>query len=165
MGTKKADIPGVLFGKTRRRLLALLFGDPGKPLYLRELARLSGVGHGAVQRELDNLVRAGIVLRKRTGRQVYFHANPDCPIFSELQQLLVKTVGVGDALRTALSGFRSRIQAAFIFGSFARGEYSSSSDVDLLIVGDIGFEEVVQALAEPQRKLHREIYPSVYPLS
>lgn len=164
MGTKrKADIPGVLFGKTRRQLLAVLYGNPAKTLYLRELARLTSSGQGAVQRELDNLVRAGIVSRSRQGNQVYFQANRGCPIFNELQQLLVKTAGVGDELRRALSDLRGSIRSAFVFGSFASGEYGPSSDVDLMIVGEVDFAEVVAALAEPQRKLNREINPSVYP--
>lgn len=102
-------------------------------------------------------------MRKRHGRQTYFEANRECPIFPELQQLVVKTVGVGNELRNALDKLASQIHAAFIFGSFARGEYRDSSDVDLMIVGDVDFGVVVSALSEAQRKINREVNPSVFP--
>lgn len=158
------DIGLALFGRTRLHLLGILFGDPGRMLYLRELTRILRRGHGSVQRELLNLERAGLIVRSRQGRQVYFQANRACPVFHELQQLVVKTVGLGDMIRKALAGLRSRIDASFVFGSFARGQQRASSDVDLMVIGDVPFPEVVAALSEAQRDLNREINPSVFPL-
>ena len=80
-----------LFGKTRRAVLALLFTQPDESFYLREVAQATGAGLGAVQRELKHLNDAGIILRRVRGRQVYFQADPDCPIFTELQHLVLKT--------------------------------------------------------------------------
>lgn len=165
MGTNtNADLAEVLFGRTKRTLLALLFANPGRPLYLRELTRLSAGGHGGVQRELSSLVKSGVILRRRGGRHVYFEANRECPIFPEIQQMLVKTAGLGDELRKALKPLFPRIQVAFIFGSFAKGEYKPGSDVDLLVIGEVSFEEVARAIAAAERTLAREINPVVYPL-
>lgn len=61
------------------------------------------MGRGAVQRELENLVDAGLVSRRKQGNQVHYQANPQTPIFQELKSLMVKTAGVADVLREVLS--------------------------------------------------------------
>ncbi|MEK6709461.1 MAG: nucleotidyltransferase domain-containing protein [Nitrospinota bacterium] len=157
------SIGRVLFGKTRRAVLSLLYGHPEEDFYLRQIARAAGSGLGAVQRELKQLAEVGILRKRTRGRQVYFQANPDCPVFGELKGLLVKTAGVADVLRAALLPLADRIGAAFIHGSFARGDERRGSDVDLLVVGSATFAEVASALAPAQDALGREVNPTVYP--
>jgi len=152
-----------LFGKTRRAVLALLYGHPDESFYLRQLARMTGVGMGALQRELKQLSEAGIIVRSDIGRQAFFKANPDCPVFPELRDLIIKTFGVADVLRQALAHWSDKILTAFIFGSMVGGEINQSSDVDVMVIGDISFAEVVSALSPVQEILSREINPSVYP--
>lgn len=82
-----------LFGKTRRAVLALLYSHPDESFYLRQLARMAGVGMGSLQRELKQLAEAGIIIRNEVGRQAFFKANPDCPLYSELKSLVHKTLG------------------------------------------------------------------------
>ena len=89
----------VLFGRTRRSVLALLYGHADEEFYLREIIRAAGVGQGSIQRELEMLVRAGLLLRRTHGRQVYFRANSENPVYKELRSLLLKTAGVADVLR------------------------------------------------------------------
>jgi len=163
MGTWPHDRVGeVLFGRTRRAVLALLYGHVDEEFYLREIIRAAGVGQGAMQRELATLVAAGLVLRRTHGRQVYFRANPENPVYRELRGLLLKTAGVADALREALGPLAASIKVAFVYGSVARGEERRASDVDLLVVGDASFGEVTRALAPAQRRLGREVNPTVY---
>lgn len=167
MGTTgvKDSLSLVLFGKTRRAVLALLFSHPEKSFYLREVVRAAGVGQGAVQRELQRLSQAGIVLRSTRGQQVHFQANTDCPVFSELRGIILKTAGVADVLREALNPLAGRIRFAFIYGSVARGEPRQGSDVDLCVVGEATFAEVVAVLGVSEEKLKREVNPTVYPLA
>lgn len=152
-----------LFGKAQQAVLGLLFSRPDESFYVREIVRATRVGQGAVQRELKRLDEAGIIERVDRGRQVFYQANRQCPVFAELQGLVVKTCGVADVLRTALAPLGGRIAVAFIFGSFASGEPRKASDVDVLIVGDTTFAEVVSALLPAQERLAREVNPSVYP--
>lgn len=84
-------LAATLFGKTRLQILTLLHGRPGERFYLRQLTSAAGVAVGAAQRELAELTAAGIVRRVVEGRQVYFQANPACPVFAELQSILKKT--------------------------------------------------------------------------
>lgn len=157
-----SNIAAALFGQTRRQILSLLWGHPDEAYYLRQLARSTGTGLGAVQREIKRLTDSGIVKRTIRGRQVFYQANPDCPIFAELKGLVTKTSGVADVLRTALAALEARTRVAFIYGSVARLEQKSTSDVDLMVVGDVSFSDVVSALASAQETLGREVNPTVY---
>jgi len=164
MGTSpKPDISVALFGKTRQAVLALFCSHPDESFYVRQVARFVRAGLGAVQRELVLLTAAGILVRSERGRQIYYQANQDSPIFPELQQVILKTAGLVNVLRAALLPLERRIALAFVYGSFARGEHRRGSDVDLLVVGDVTFGEVVSALQGAQEKLSREINQTVYP--
>jgi len=166
MGTNAShhkDIAATLLGRTRRGVLGLLFLHPDESYYVREIVRAVDVGQGAVQRELRNLEAAGIILRHERGRQVHYRANRECPVFEELRSLMVKTAGLADVLREALSPLAGDIRVAFVHGSMATGQMDAASDVDLMVVGQVGFGEVVSHLQEAQRRLAREVNPTVYP--
>ena len=157
------DPSAILFGRTRRRVLAWLFGHAEERFYLRHIVRESGAAQGAVQRELQKLAEAGILRRTVEGQHVYFQANRESPIFPELRMLLLKTAGIVDVVREALAPLADRIRAAFVFGSAARGELRSDSDVDVLVVGDVPFPAVADALASAQARLGRDVNPTAYP--
>jgi predicted nucleotidyltransferase len=151
-----------LFGKTRRAVLSLLYGHADEEFYLRQIIRATDTGQGTMQRELEKLAAAGLVLRRVHGRQVYFRSNPDSPVYKELRGLLLKTAGVADVLRASLAPLAARIRIAFVYGSVARGNERRASDVDLMVVGGVSFAEVVSALASAQERLSREVNPTVY---
>ncbi|MEQ1880255.1 MAG: nucleotidyltransferase domain-containing protein [Burkholderiales bacterium] len=154
--------PPPLFGKTRQALLALLFSRADEAHLQESLIQLAALGRGTVQRELEFLASAGIVRRAVRGRQVYFQANTESPIFAELRGLVMKTIGVGDALRKALAPLAKQIRVAFIYGSVARGKERSNSDVDIMVIGEVSFAEMSDALVEAQHSIGREVNPSVY---
>lgn len=153
-----------LLGKTRRSLLAVLYGHADETFYLRQLVRVAGSGTGAVQRELKALTEAGIIRRIAKGRQVYYQADDRCAVYPELKSLITKTAGMGDALKMAMLPLAERIRTAFIYGSVARGGERRGSDVDILVVGDVTLAEVVETLSPVQLTLNREINPTVYPV-
>ena len=157
------NLSKTLFSKTRRAVLSLLYSHDGEAFYLRQIVRIAGVGLGAVQRELKQLSDAGIIQRIVRGHQVYYQADPQCPVFTELKNLVVKTVGVGAALQAALARLGDRINVAFIYGSIARSEEHRDSDVDVLVLGKATFAEIVSSLSEAQKTINREINPTVYP--
>jgi predicted nucleotidyltransferase len=159
------NLSRTLFGKTRRAVLSLLYSHVDDAFYLRQIVRTAGAGLGAVQRELKQLSDAGIIQRFVRGHQVYYQANSRCPIFVELKNLVVKTIGVGAALQAALAPLADRIDLAVIYGSIARSEEHRESDVDVLVVGKVTFAEVVSSFSEVQKTIGREINPTVYPPS
>ena len=92
---------------------------------------------------------------------MYFQADQSSPVFPELQSLFVKTAGLGDVLRAALRPLTDRINAALVFGSAARNELRNDSDIDLMVVGDVRFDEVVGAIQPAEVQLGREVNPTV----
>lgn len=158
-----ADPSAVLFGRSMRAVLGLLFGRPDQSFYLREIARAAGTSPSSLQRELAGLTAAGLIVREARGHQVYFRANRDSPLFEELRGIAVKTFGVADVLRTALAPLAGQIRTAFIYGSLARAEARPESDVDVMVVGEPAFADVVECLQPTEAALGRSVNPNVYP--
>lgn len=162
MGTT-VPLGATLFGRTRERVLGLFFSRLDEAFYVREVARRTGGALGAVQRELGVLVQAGILTRVVQGRQVYYQANRQCPVFDELRSIVAKTSGLVDVLRDALAPVAGRVDAAFVFGSMARDGGGPGSDVDLFVIGSVALGDVVEALAPVESHLGREVNPVVQP--
>lgn len=152
----------LLFGTYRQRVLGLLLLRPDSSYHVRELARLTGTSAGTLHKELTRLAQAGLLLRQAQGNQVRYQANRACPVFPELAGLFRKTSGLADVLTDALRPLAESISLAFVFGSLARGDEQPGSDVDIMIIGDPSFAEVVQALYPAQDILQREINPVIY---
>ncbi|HUY93807.1 MAG TPA: hypothetical protein VMU71_00870 [Terracidiphilus sp.] len=151
-----------LFGRTRGAVLAVLYGHVGESYYLRQLARMTGIALGPVQRELRQLVDAGLVTKRIQGTQTLFTVNESSPVFAEMRSLVAKTVGMHDVLLASLRPLEKKIDLTFVYGSVARAGESEQSDVDLMVVGTAGFADVVDRIAEAQTTLNREINPTVY---
>lgn len=151
-----------LFTTTQQRLFGLLYGEPERSFYLKEILRLTGMGVATIKRELDRMVEAGILTRTHVGNQHHYQADPSCPIHAELAAIVRKTLGLADPLRAALAPLAERITWAFIFGSMARGTGIRNSDVDLMVVGDVTLDELSVALYPAQETVSREINPKLY---
>jgi predicted nucleotidyltransferase len=154
-----------LFGKTRQAVLALLYGREDSSFYTKQILDAVKSGRGTVQRELKSLTDNGIITRKVEGRQVYYRANAQCPIFNELKSIVRKTFGVADVIRQALAIMEDKIRVAFIFGSIASSANDRRSDIDVMIVGAISFGDTVDLLSAAEEKLGREVNVVVYPIS
>jgi predicted nucleotidyltransferase len=152
----------LLFPPIRRRVLAVLLLQPEAGFHLRELARLAGTHAGTLARELDKLTQTGLLLRTEQGNQVRYQADARHPLFEELASIFRKTHGIVPALRAALEPLSGRIAVALVFGSIARGMATEWSDIDLLVLGDAGFADLVKALHPLHAVLAREINPVLY---
>lgn len=150
----------LLFGNYRKKVLSQLLLHPDEDYHVRELARLTGTAAGTLHKELSRLAAGGLLLRTQQGNQVRYQANRQCPVFDELAGLLRKTTGAVQVLGDALAPLAPPI--ALIFGSVAGGSETAGSDVDLLVIGDMGFADVVRAVHPAQAALGREVNPVVY---
>ena len=163
MGTIQSGLGDALFAGVQQRVLGALFGNPERSFYGNELLRLTGSGKGALKRELDRLVKAGLVTVRSVGNQKHYQANPEAPIFEELRGIAIKTFGIGDVLRGALLPLAKKIRTAFIYGSVARRADTTRSDIDLLVVSDsLGYQDLIKALQTAERGLGRKISPTLY---
>jgi len=146
-----------LFGsKTRVALLCRLLMNPERSFYIRELSKELKIPYGMLYKEEKNLVSLGILNEEKRGKVTLVSVNKNLPYFAELKNLMVKTVGLGDLLRMALSELEG-IRYALVYGSFASGEVSGLSDVDLLIVGTVSEEKVLNAIGRVEKKVGRDI--------
>lgn len=154
-----------LFTPVQQRVLALLFGHPDRRYQSGELIRLAQGGTGAVHRQLQRLASAGLVAVSREGNQKYYTARQDSPVFAELHGLIIKTVGVVEPLRAALQPVARKIQAAFVFGSIAKGTERAESDLDLLVVSDsLTYPQAYEALQHAEEVIARTVNPTVMTL-
>lgn len=152
-----------LFPKVRQRVLAVLFGNPGRSFYANEVIALAQSGTGAVQRELAGLAAAGLLTVKRQGNQTHYQANAEAPVFTELRGLVLKTMGLADVLRVALTPLAPQIAQAFVYGSVAKQQDTAASDIDVMIVSeDLGYADVFGALENATATLGRKVNPTLY---
>jgi predicted nucleotidyltransferase len=163
MKTKNHSISNVLFSKVRQKVLALLYGQPNKTFHTNEIIRLADSGTGSVQRELEKLTEVGLISMQNIGNQKHYKANEHSPLFIELHSIVLKTFGLADVLRKALAPIASRINIVFIYGSIAKQEDTSISDIDLMVIGyDVTYADLFELLEETQLRLSRKINPTFY---
>ncbi len=155
----------LLGSKLRAKVLGWLFSHPDERYFVRQLTALVREDSTNVSRELARLEKTGILVSTTEGRQKYYQANRENPLFDELHGLIIKTAGVADVLRSALVPAQERIEIAFIFGSIASGNEGRRSDIDVMVVGEVSFEEVVSLLSPAEGTLRREVNPVVYPVA
>lgn len=141
--------------RTRVKILTLFLMNPGEEVYVRQIARRVEENINAVRRELENLERVGLLKSEKKGNLKYYTTNRDFPIYDELSSIILKTEGVAKFLQDRLAEIG--IEVAFIYGSFASGEATAESDIDLFLVGDVREEEVVLEVREVEKKLSREV--------
>lgn len=152
-------LDALFLSKARIAILKVLLLEPGKQLYLRELALKAAVSLRSTQVEVKRLTAAGILECETSGKQTYYRINEHCPIVPELRSVFIKTVGVADIIRNVLLPESASISAAFIYGSFARGEIRAESDIDLFVVGNITLRKLTTLLKNVD--ISRVINPTV----
>lgn len=155
-----------LFTTTQQNVLGLLYTQPERSFYTKEILRLTGMGVATIKRELDRMLAAGILTLTRIGNQHHYQANPECPIYEELLSIVRKTFGIVDVISSVLDELDSQIEFAFIYGSIAKGGETASSDIDLLLIGkNLIYGDMMELLIPVEGKLGRTINPTIYTMS
>jgi predicted transcriptional regulator with HTH domain len=140
------SILDVLFPQLRAEVLFALFHDPNRWWYLSALARHVGRSASNLQRELDGLSRAGLLIHRREGRQMYYRVNQQSPVFASLRIIIKQSAGIRATLTDAVAAFGNKIEIAFLHGPEAEliltGEEHTVHHINLLIVGSITEDEL-----------------------
>lgn len=159
----RVGIADALFSSTQQRVLGLIYGQPERSFTVSELIALARAGSGAVQRELARLGQSGLVTIESTDGRKRVRANASSPIFGELRSLVDKTLGIPQALATALEPIADRVRLALLYGSVAKSSDTASSDIDVLIVSDrLSLEAAFQIFEPVEARLGRKISPTIY---
>ena len=157
MGT----LADLLSSRVKAEMFRLLFGTSNTPLHLREIERRSGLSVGTVRQELTRLEDFGLIEKNADGNRRLYAARRDHPLSGDIHNLVLKTSGLVEVLREALTEAQAKICLGFVFGSMASGKDNATSDVDLFIVGELGLRTLSRLLARVPDKLGREINPYV----
>ena len=149
----------LLSSRARAEIFRLLFSGTGEELHVREIERRSGLNDSTLRQELRKLVRLELVQSRRDSNRVYYRAKTESPLYPEIRNLVLKTSGLSDVLKSALMD--KRIRVAFVFGSIARGEETATSDVDLMVIGQLGLRDLSRLLSGIEERIGREVNPHV----
>jgi uncharacterized protein len=150
----------LLSSRARAEIFRLLLSGTGEELHVREIGRRSGLNDSTIRQELRKLVRLDLVQSRRDSNRVYYRAKIENPLYPEIRNLVLKTSGLADVLRSALAD--KRIRVAFVFGSIAHGEEKAGSDVDLMVIGQLGLRDLSRLLSGIEEKIGREVNPHVF---
>ena len=159
----RKSLVDALFPKVRQEIFAAVFLHPEAWWYLSDLARHTNRTASSLQRELASLLEVGILESRTEANRVYYRPNPGCPVFPELQGLAIKTVGLVDVLAQTLAPLEDSFEFAFVYGSLARGDARSDSDIDLMFIGTVTLRKLTGCLKGLRDRLRREINPSIFP--
>ena len=152
-----ADVHTLISSRIRIELLKILALNPESTFNINELSRRAGFSLRGVEKELKNLLSGGILTREVTGNQHRYRLDPLCPINREIKGIIIKTVGIAELVKQALRSVEQKIHRAFIYGSFASGDYGNESDVDLFIVTELPGIKLAELLGPAQNEIGRSI--------
>lgn len=144
--------------RTRVGILKLFLFRPDEEFHLRDIAKRVGVTPIYASKELSNLSKLRIVSGKKKANLVLYSLDKDCPILDELRRMFLKTDYLGESVIKEFADSRY----CFIYGSFARGEESRPSDIDLFIVSEMSHEEMLRRVQRLQKRVDREINPVLW---
>ncbi|MDD5686743.1 MAG: nucleotidyltransferase domain-containing protein [Elusimicrobia bacterium] len=147
--------------KLVKKLLTYSFTHPDENYYVRELALLINEDVGNLSRELRKLAEEGIYKSYIRGKLKIYSLNKKYSLYKEIKQIVFKTEGVEGSIKEIVSEFKN-IELAFIFGSYAKDKERKTSDVDLILVGDLSKSDFTRKIRDLETKLNREINFNVY---
>jgi DNA-binding transcriptional ArsR family regulator len=145
----------ILSSRTRAEIFKLLFGTREEELHIREIQRRTKLNDSTIRQELSKLLKLDLVIDRKDSNRVYYRANKLNPLYPDIRNLVLKSVGLIDVLKDALND--QRIQIAFVFGSISEGRETSESDVDLFVIGSLGMRNISSLLSGVANKIGREI--------
>ncbi len=149
----------LLSSRVKAEIFRLLFSALDQELHVREIGRQSGLADATVRQELQRLTRLGLIMGRRDGNRIYYRANQQHPLFVDIRNLVLKTCGLVHVLRKAMA--QDGVRLAFVFGSIASGAEKAHSDVDLMILGEIGLRQLAKSLTGVAARIGREINPHI----
>ena len=147
-------LSAVIPSRTRVQILVRLFLNPGVRAYLRGLASEFNVSPNAVRTELNNLRRHKILVSEKDGRNIYYRANAEHPLFPELSSMVRKITGIDELVKSVVDRL-GNLEAAYLIGDYARGE--DAGIIDVVLVGDIDLAQLSDFVSKTEAFIDRKI--------
>ena len=147
-------LSGIIASKTRIKLLTKFFFNPETRSYLRELAKDFQVSTNAVREELNQLTKTKLLKSEKNGRQVYYMANPEHPLFPELKSMVGKVMGL-DQVIDGIVNRLGDLERTYLLDDYAEGK--DTGIIDLLLVGNINEYHLNDLSRKTERYIKRKI--------
>lgn len=147
-------LSGLIASKTRIKLLIRFFLNPDARSYLRELAREFNISSNAVRAELNQLNHSQLIMAEKKGRQIFYSANKQHPLFPELKQMVAKVVGFDQVIEN-IAGRLGELEYAYVLDDYAQGR--DSGIIDLLLVGDVNAAQLDDLTKKTEKYIKRKI--------
>ena len=145
---------GIISSKTRIKLLVRFFFNPAIRSYLRELSKEFNLSTNAVREELNQLTKTNLLKSEKNGRNVYYTANPDHPLFPELKSMVSKVMGL-DQVIDGIVNRLGDLERAYLIGDYAEGK--DTGIIDLMLVGRIDQYHLADLSRKVERYTNRKI--------
>ena len=145
---------GLITSKTKIKLLMRLFFNPKTQSYLRELAKEFNVSTNSVREELNHLTKTKLLKSQKDGRQVYYMANTEHPLFPELKSMVSKVMGI-DQVIDGIVNRLGDLERAYLIDEYAEGK--DTGIIDLLLVGNINHYHLNDLSRKTERYINRKI--------
>ena len=151
-----ASLKDFMISRVRVKLFKIFFSNPTELYYVRQLTRMTGEEINAVRRELKNMDRHGILKKEKRGNRLYYFIHTSYDFYEDFLSLVAKTTGLGDSLRANRKKL-GKVKFAMFSGKFVQYKERQSSDVDLLVVGDIVLPELGLLVQQEEKRRQTEI--------
>jgi predicted transcriptional regulator len=145
---------GLISSKTRIKLLVRFFFNPQTRSYLRELSKEFDVSTNSVREELNQLRNTKLLESEKNGRQVYYKANQEHPLFDELKSMVSKVMGI-DQVIDGIVNRLGDLEKAYLIDDYAEGK--DTGIIDLLLIGNVDQYHLNDLSRKTERYIKRKI--------
>ncbi len=155
------NLKDFMISRVRVKMMELFFNNPEEMYYVRQITREVKEEINAVRRELDKMLGYGLLRSEQRGNRLYYYLNLRYLYFQELQQMVVKSTGLGKKIRK-LRRKLGTLEFVMFSGRLVRGLAPRQDEVDVLVIGEVVLPELEALIKEEEEQIGREIRVAVF---
>ena len=148
--------------ETLLNVLLFFLLHPDEEAYLARIVRLTNKGLIQVQRIIKRLLDSGLIYALKHEKKTYYKADTTHLAFNDLKNLALQAKVWSSTFKKEIKRFQEKVDFGFIFGSVAKGTHAASSDLDIMLIGDLSLHEVRAFMGHLSRELFREVNIVIY---
>lgn len=149
----------LITSKTRIKILLKFFLNPDTKSHIRALAIELNESTNAVRLELNRLLEVSMLGSYKDGNKIIYHVNKNHPLYTPLNDLLKRHIGIDEIIKNILRGLGS-ISKVYLGGSLAQG--IESDIINVILVGEINRDYLLETLTKLENKISKKIRYLIY---
>ena len=156
-----ADLQDLMISRVRVEMLELFLLNPSEMYYVRQITRKIDEEINSVRRELERMLGSGLLKSEERGNRLYYFLNKNYLYYQELQAMIVKSTGLGAAIRKKRRKL-GKLDFVMFSGKYVSGQQPVQDEVDMLVIGDVVLSELQALVKEEEKKIEREFNYAVF---